>query len=196
MQLTPEAVIFGRKKIASGVFCGAFHSFITTKSDGVFAFGLNNFGQLGVGDTKDRIKPERITSVKNGDQIEKDVLSIIALDGGMHHSVALTEEGHVYTFGRSDSGQCGIDLGESTELSLLQPTRVVTLLDQDIVKVACGGNHTLAVTREGHAYGWGFGEMYQLGTGDEGIEMLPVLMKAPLVVLAVDGGAQFSVILF
>ena len=57
----------------------------------IFTFGSNNYGQLGVGDLVSRGSP---TLVK----IPFDV-SIVMIAAGSHHSVALTMEGDVLTWG-------------------------------------------------------------------------------------------------
>ena len=57
----------------------------------IYAFGSNNYGQLGVGDLVSRGSP---TLVK----LPIDV-SIVMIAAGSHHSVALTMEGDVLTWG-------------------------------------------------------------------------------------------------
>ena len=43
-----------------------------------------------------------------------------------------------------------------------------------VTQVACGQNHTLALTEDGQVYGWGFNEWGQLGNGNRPSEMEPV----------------------
>ena len=43
-----------------------------------------------------------------------------------------------------------------------------------VTQVACGQNHTLALTEDGQVYGWGFNEWGQLGNGNRPSEMQPV----------------------
>lgn len=40
------------------------------------------------------------------------------------------------------------------------------LLKVDIVKIACGNHHVVALTNEGHLYAWGRGNHGQLGLGN------------------------------
>ena len=71
-------------------------------------------------------------------------------------------------------------------------SRYVTYCLDKVVQVACGGNHsivvtksgmapsfplTLAHTRAGKAYAFGLGEDYRLSTGEEDAEHVPVEMK-------------------
>jgi alpha-tubulin suppressor-like RCC1 family protein len=57
-------------------------------------------------------------------------------DGG--HSLALTAEGRVVGWGRSDEGQATVPIGLS-----------------NVVAIAAGGYHSLALTAEGRVVGWG-----------------------------------------
>ena len=44
----------------SGVCCGASHSLARTASGLLWAWGCNEHGQLGLGDTKPRFRPEQV----------------------------------------------------------------------------------------------------------------------------------------
>lgn len=81
--------------------CGAYHSMVVVVGDLVYVCGLNNYGQLGLGgaDTtaQDYLTPAPLLSHQG----------IIALKGGMHHSLALRSSGRLLAFGRGDSGQLG-----------------------------------------------------------------------------------------
>lgn len=61
-----------------------------------FAWGLNNYGQLGIGHTNDSLLPTEITAFRG--------LDIVNMVGGEHHTVALEKGGEVYAFGRNDDG--------------------------------------------------------------------------------------------
>ena len=94
------------------IFTAAYHSFIIRKNPGkkdsetsVLAWGLNNHGQLGLGHVDNTVHPTEIEAFEG-----KNIKSIV---GGEHHTIALTEEGEVYGFGKNDEGQLG--LGEDYE---------------------------------------------------------------------------------
>lgn len=42
-----------------------------------------------------------------------------------------------------------------------------------ILSIACGGNHNLALAKDGSVYTWGYGDMYALGHGLEKDEPKP-----------------------
>jgi alpha-tubulin suppressor-like RCC1 family protein len=91
--------------------------------------------------------------------------------GGLH-TVALTQEGHCFAWGRGEGGQLGIPFEEMTfdqstnEIFLMVPKRIKGLLENvNIVQVACGDAHTLALASNGSVYGWGYTNSGQLGLG-------------------------------
>lgn len=90
-------------KNAVDIFCGNMHSFYINDKNQVFAWGLNNRGQLGIGNLFDCSQPTR---VKDLDPFEGDY--VVELAGGEHHSIARTLEGRVYCWGLNDEGQLGI----------------------------------------------------------------------------------------
>jgi regulator of chromosome condensation len=88
--LTPRPVNFKPKKHSSKFsmgFAGGYHTFMVHESGSVYAFGLNNHGQLGVGSTDETDGPEPVEEL-DGSQIK-----IVALKGGEHHSLALDSTG-------------------------------------------------------------------------------------------------------
>ena len=112
----------------------------------------------------------------SGEIIALENHKIVAMCGGMHHSLTLSSTGVMYTFGRGDSGQLGSSeipckrAGDYHSLPI-HPT----LPSNDIVikQINCGGNHNLALTDKNELYTWGYGDMLALGHGEEKDEPLP-----------------------
>uniref|UniRef100_A0AAV1VKT4 Uncharacterized protein n=1 Tax=Peronospora matthiolae TaxID=2874970 RepID=A0AAV1VKT4_9STRA len=73
----------------------------------------------------------------------------------------LTESGKLFTLGANGYGQCGI--GEES-VSVQLPTHV-NIDGDEIVDIAAGYQHGLAVTKAGTVFTWGKGERGQLGYG-------------------------------
>jgi regulator of chromosome condensation len=84
---------------AIDIFCGNQHSFYINDKHQVFAWGLNNHGQLGIGNKFNTSNPTRI---KELDPFEGDY--VVEIAGGEHHSIARTKDGAVYCWGRNDEG--------------------------------------------------------------------------------------------
>jgi len=141
----------------AGVACGGNHTLVVTRSGAVFAWGSNNHGQLGVGDLTDRIWPTQVSTIRN--------LKIVpgGVKAGLEHTVALTAEGGVFSWGSSRCGQLGH--GNNNKETL--PRKVLELMGTTVSQVATGDRHTLAyIPSRGKLYGFGVGGSGQLGRGE------------------------------
>lgn len=65
----------------------------------VYAWGRGEDGQLGLGDTSDQYKPVVVDILKDK--------SVVQIACGSGHTVVLTDEGQVFTWGRGDDGRLG-----------------------------------------------------------------------------------------
>lgn len=90
-------------KNAIDIFCGKFHSFYVSEDKRVFAWGMNNHGQLGINSKAFKATP---THVPDMDPYEGDYF--INLVGGEHHTIGLMQSGCVYCFGNNEEGQIGL----------------------------------------------------------------------------------------
>lgn len=171
------------------IACGAFHNVALTSQGGVFSWGLNDYGQLGLGTTASVTAPQRIVEGLEGVCID-DVAC------GGWHSAVLSSHGEVFMFGRGEYGRLG--LGDRTGSSKLRPVKVKSALEgHRVVQVSCGGSHTLAVTHDGKAWSWGRGSFGRLGTKTEKDAYAPVEVKLPggperWHVIAVAAGGRHS----
>jgi len=85
---------------AVNIFCGNHASFYLNQKGQLYAWGLNNHGQLGIGTKANTCVPTLVQNLKD--------VHIKSVAGGEHHTVAVTEEGEVYAWGRNDEGQGGV----------------------------------------------------------------------------------------
>lgn len=109
------------------------------------------------------------------------------------HSVLITDEGKVYTFGLNSSGQLGLNDTETRDM----PNAVTALNDKVIVSAACGKKHTLFLTDGGEVYACGDNSCGQLGLKKAGGTVLvptKVVYSGPPIV-KVGCGLDFSMIL-
>lgn len=88
---------------------------------------------------------------------------------GFDHSLALTDEGHLFSFGDNSLGQLGRETTNlSTQLNMLtadetlQPVHGL-LRDKKIVHIGAGLGHSLALDSEGSVFSWGWNAGCQLG---------------------------------
>ncbi|KAF9968453.1 hypothetical protein BGZ73_009259 [Actinomortierella ambigua] len=205
--LSPEKVDGIKDKIRVGA--GSYHSFAIDKDGKSYGWGLNNYGQAG----QESAKVDMVPSIEPIDSLKDLVMKDI--QGGEHHSVALTKDGKVYTWGRSDSHQLGLgyvteppkegeassadeaSLSTGHKKAIRHATQVPSLANVDAISV--GSNHTLALTRTGEVYAWGFGEMLACGNGEEDDVPTPLKLTGQKIeghrVVAIAAGGQHSMIL-
>jgi len=114
-----------------------------------FGWGLNTLGQVGDGTTTSRSLP---TAMAGG------FTDIISIEGGSSHALGLRSNGTLVAWGNNDRGQLG-DGMTTTNRSF--PAAVTGLTN--VVAVAGGANHSLAVLTDGTVMAWGSNINGQLG---------------------------------
>ncbi|TDH73114.1 hypothetical protein CCR75_004261 [Bremia lactucae] len=81
-----------------------------------------------------------------------------------------THAGQILTFGSGDCGQLGHGVEEESDLMVKFPRVVRPLATLSIVRIACGGLHSAAITAAGEVYTWGCDDDGALGrVGDENV---------------------------
>ena len=94
------------KRKVSKVSTAKHHTLAITSTGQLFSWGGEKFGKLGHHSEKTLDEDKICTYPKfvEGDLKKKVVVAIAA---GLSHSVAVTEEGHLYTWGSNENGQLG-----------------------------------------------------------------------------------------
>ncbi|XP_061191320.1 probable E3 ubiquitin-protein ligase HERC4 [Saccostrea echinata] len=152
---TPQQIISLKGIPVALVAVGGNHSFILSCSGAVFGWGKNSFGQLGLNDELDKYHPTLCKSLRNQ--------KVKYMSCGEDHTVALTKDGGVFTFGAGGFGQ----LGHSSMQNEILPKRVMELMGSVITQVICGRRHTIVFSpSSGKMYAFGLGGAGQLGLGD------------------------------
>lgn len=117
------------------------------KPDGtVWAWGINNSGQLGDGTNLQRKAPVPISGLSG----------VTAVAGGSGHSLAL-KDGTVFAWGKNSEGQ----LGDGTLDNRNTPAPIDGL--GDIVAIAAAGTYSLALQGDGTVYAWGNTALQRVG---------------------------------
>lgn len=157
--LLPTKLNFFNDHEIISIQCVGQHTMIHTNS-GVFGFGRNKYGQLGLGDTKDRETPKRIDFFDN-----HEVLSVHCR---FFCTIIHTSDG-IFSFGVSDLGLASLDEFNKnpTKLDFFQRTTTPALSEDnhEILSIHCGGRHIFINTNSG-LYVLGYNEFGQLGLGD------------------------------
>ena len=82
---------------------------------------------------------------------------------GSLHSLALTADGALWSWGRGGYGR----LGHGDEQSQLLPKKVEVFAGRRVVGVSAGFYHSFALTGDGAVCSWGKGESSCLGHGED-----------------------------
>lgn len=120
---------------------------------GVYVWGSNSEGQLGLG--------ESVTVVDSPKRIELPH-TVAFISCGYYHTALVTEEGKLLMCGEGENGKLGLSR-ENRNVFVPTPVNI----NVPIRSVACGGNHTIAVSMDGDVYGFGSNLSGQLGLGRE-----------------------------
>jgi alpha-tubulin suppressor-like RCC1 family protein len=149
----------------------------------VAAWGNGDWGRLGDGACKNKTQPHRVLGLPAG-------VAPLAVAAGGAHTVVLLTDGRVLSCGLNDYAQLGHSAGEECSPTL----RCVAGLPPDVIAVAAGHFHTLAVTRGGELWAWGRNKERQLGLGDgaPSVVAAPTRVAVPEAVAAVAVGARHS----
>lgn len=146
---------------------------LTTADDGsLYTCGENESGKLGLDDSQlsDTSQLQKLFSI-NEQFITEQFITVAC---GGNHTVAVTRNGKLYTFGLGDKGQ----LGHGTSwLECQTPKQVSSLGNIHVQYVACGESHTAVITKHGNLYTCGDGRHGKLGMGEESFSNLFKLEK-------------------
>jgi hypothetical protein len=155
--------------------------YLNTKGADVYAWGNGTLGQLGIGiegSSKGRLLPTLIEGLHN-----IFPMGVIDIAAGGNFTVAVTVDGSVYSCGHSEYNQHAtsgdhidpsyffiprklrIRLNESYKEPLLDKKECVISEDVHILKVSCGFNYTIGISKAGRIFSWGWNENGVLGHG-------------------------------
>ncbi|CAI5704608.1 unnamed protein product [Peronospora farinosa] len=114
--------------------CGYHHTAIITVDGAVYTFGRNDYGQLGLGHKLHMSRPTVVKSLSR--------MRITQVACGCYHTLALSDEGKVFPFGRNNHGQLGLE----TSVDCLSPQLISALRSKTVTKIAAGFYHSVCLT--------------------------------------------------
>lgn len=172
------------KKICAGYH----HSMALTSKSGLYCWGSGWSGQLGTGKTKDLNTPTFVDTF----QFKNGKCKIVKIAAGYHHSLALTDDGMIYTWGYGEVGQLGH--GNSNK-RVLTPKCIEGLNNIKFVDISASEHHTLALTDDGKVYAWGLNRFNQLGysTGENTYQSTPKLVPIQSSITSISAGTSHSI---
>ena len=136
-------------RTARAIAAGTSNALVLLDNGDVYGWGLNSFGELGLGDQVARLTPTRITLARPA----------VAIAMGANFGLAALDDGRVFAWGTNGAGQ----LARVDRAASLVPVEVAGITG--VVSVAAGNTHALALRSDGSVWGWGSNAAGQLGNG-------------------------------
>lgn len=153
----PKLIERLRNKRIRDISCGSSHSAAITSSGELYTWGLGEYGRLGHGDNVTQLTPKLVDALSNHRIVQ------VACGSRDAQTLALTEEGLVFSWGDGDFGK----LGRGGSEGCLIPQQIDKLTNIGIVQIECGAQFSLALSKTGEVWTWGKGDYFRLGHGSD-----------------------------
>jgi alpha-tubulin suppressor-like RCC1 family protein len=174
---SPQQVSIGN---VIDIAAGSAHV-LALKDDGtVWAWGANDYGQLGDGTAIDRRTPVQVRGLSG----------VKAVAAGLMYSVALLDDGTVRAWGYNKNGQLG-----DGETSRYEPAPVKVAGLSGIVKVFAGYSHNFAIDGSSNVWAWGTNDLGELGDGTSTSRATPVRLEGLSGIREIAPGSSYTIAL-
>lgn len=149
---------------ARSIDAGFYHTLVALHDGNIYAFGDNNFGQIG----------------NNNPGVDQESYAWVGIPGeevvdvsaGRYHSMALTASGKVYTWGYN--GYYHLGHGDTAQRNV--PVHMTGL--SQVTKISAGTYHSMALTENGYAYCWGRNSEAQCNPTVSSYQTTPYLARS------------------
>ncbi|XP_024141941.1 alsin isoform X3 [Oryzias melastigma] len=151
-QLSPERALLSTSVVQ--VSLGDHHGLLLAQGGQVFSFGELTWRDLRVPLSAPVLEVSLLGKA-----------AVVFVAAGGFHCGALTEQGSVFMWGENAAGQCGLtERGAVTNISVPEPslvsvvdTEVIPPMVVQVVELACGREHSLALSAQNELWAWGSG---------------------------------------
>lgn len=158
---TPAAIWTDANTGSTGSFVrvttGGGHTIAIDTAGELFAWGLNDKGQVGLaGNGSDQNLMRPVSTTFNGNPTAISGKTFIDVAAGWKFSLALDSDGVLYSWGVNDQGQLGdgnVNVNGDTQTGLVTMPVGVTFSS-----ISAGRDFAVAVASDGDLYTWGSGE--------------------------------------
>ncbi|XP_074649618.1 E3 ubiquitin-protein ligase HERC2-like [Tubulanus polymorphus] len=164
----PKLIEALRSKRVRDIACGSSHSAAIISNGDLYTWGLGEYGRLGHGDNTTQLRPKQVKTLAGQRVIQ------VACGSRDAQTLALTDEGYVYSWGDGDFGKLGRGGSEGCNT----PHLVERLSGLSVCQIECGAQFSLALTKSGQVWTWGKGDYFRLGHGTDSHVRKPQLVEA------------------
>ena len=147
---------------------GDYHSGVIAQDGSLYMWGVNDFGQIGDGTTKNRYKPTKILD------------HVVSVSLGDYYSGAITQDGSLYMWGSNVYGQ----IGDGTTEERYKPTKIL----DHVIAVSLGVSHSGAITQDGSLYMWGSNSRGGIGDGTTEVRYKPTKILDHVIAVSLQTG--------
>ncbi|OXM87400.1 fibronectin type III domain-containing protein [Paenibacillus rigui] len=173
----------GVEPIKAQMALGVTHSLVLLNNGTVWAWGKG-----GLGNGMDYMYGPEI-SIRSVTPVQTRINDVFSIAAGYEHSLALKNDGTVWSWGRNDFGQ----LGNGTTANQSYPVQVSGL--SNISAIAAGWYNSVALKSDGTVWTWGRNHKGQLGNGTTNDSNTPVQVANLVGVKAIYSSGEFTLAL-
>jgi alpha-tubulin suppressor-like RCC1 family protein len=174
--------LWARSQLAPRTITSEYLDTVGIKRDGtVWAWGVNDNGELGNGKWVGSPVPVQVIGLSN----------IVAVSGSADvpgFALALDSSGIVWSWGSGANGQLGRDDGLYEDENSAAPVLGLS----NIVAIAAGGSHSIALKSDGTVWTWGYNYYGELGDGTTGERDYPMPVPSLTNAIAIAAGSYHS----
>lgn len=163
------------------VSSGARHNLALTANGEVYGWGSDENGQLGRGNAVESTACNHtVNSTPNQHKVTSPTkislaVKIKQISAGYCFSMALDENGNVWTWGYGDYQAANLGLGNKDPVqSISTPGKINNL--NNIVAIAAGESCAYALNQQGQIYAWGVNRQGCVGNGNQNTIATPTLL--------------------
>jgi alpha-tubulin suppressor-like RCC1 family protein len=179
---------------AIAISAGYEHNLVVKSDNTVWAWGMNFYGQMGTGTTmsmSNTVLPQQV-KINNTPTY---LTSVTAVSAGGSHSLALKSDETVWAWGSNSNKQLGTGLtgmppykGYAEQVKGSGGSGYLT----DIVAIAAGDSHSLALEDDGTVWAWGGNGSGQVGNGNTTDQTYPVSVLSGAIAIAAGGSHSLA----
>lgn len=164
------------------IVAGGFYNIALENDSTTWMWGDNSVGQI------NGANPDKLFPIPAGG------INVIDIDAGGRHTMILKANGSVWSQGANDFGQLGFgNIGLSS--STLKQVGDTSNLLVNIIAIAAGDSHSLALKTDSTILAWGRNQYGQLGDSTTVNNIVPVQVVGLTNVISIKGGQRHSIAL-